>query len=122
MAFAGALLELEKYFWFDRHVGASAGAIAAVLLSARYTPAELRDLLSQKNFRDFMDAPLWKIPEQARTNRVDDWWACLLVFHPASAERLRGDGPEDLSAPVRMCSPPQLSAAPFPSRVVLLPE
>src|SRR6266849_1957449 len=62
LAFAGALLELEKYFWFDRHVGTSAGAIAAVLLAAAYTPAELRDLLLAKNFRDFMDAPGWKVP------------------------------------------------------------
>jgi predicted acylesterase/phospholipase RssA len=62
LAFAGALLELEKFFWFDRHVGASAGAIAAVLLAASYTPAELRDLLLEKNFRDFMDAPGWRTP------------------------------------------------------------
>ena len=62
LAFAGALLELEKYFWFDRHVGISAGAIAAVLLAATYAPSELRDLLLQKDFRDFMDAPFWKVP------------------------------------------------------------
>ena len=62
LAFAGALLELEKHFWFDRHVGTSAGAIAAVLLAAAYTPAELRELLLQKNFRDFMDAPSWQVP------------------------------------------------------------
>src|SRR6266446_1832920 len=55
LAFAGALLELEKYFWFDRHVGTSAGAIAAVLLAANYTPAELTQLLLNKNFQDFMD-------------------------------------------------------------------
>ena len=62
LAFAGALLELKKYFWFDCHVGASAGAIAAVLLAAGYSPAELVDILSSKNFRDFMDAPLWRVP------------------------------------------------------------
>jgi len=62
LAFAAALLELEKHFWFDRHVGASAGAIAAVLLASGYSPSELVDLLRQKNFRDFMDAPLWRIP------------------------------------------------------------
>jgi predicted acylesterase/phospholipase RssA len=62
LAFAGALLELEKHFWFDRHVGTSAGAIAAALLAAEYNPSELRDLLLQKDFRDFMDAPFWKLP------------------------------------------------------------
>lgn len=60
LAFAGALLELEEYFWFNRHVGTSAGAIAAILLAAGYTPAELRELLLKKNFRDFLDAPLWR--------------------------------------------------------------
>ncbi len=62
LAFAGALIEIEKYFWFDRHVGASAGAIAAVLLAAGYAPAELVDILSKKNFREFMDAPIWRVP------------------------------------------------------------
>lgn len=62
LAFAGALLEVEKHFWFDRHVGTSAGAIAATLLAASYTPTEIRDLLLSKNFRDFMDAPRWRIP------------------------------------------------------------
>jgi predicted acylesterase/phospholipase RssA len=62
LAFAGALLELEKYYWFDRHVGASAGAIAAILLAAGYKPGELSDILYKKNFRDFMDAPIWKVP------------------------------------------------------------
>src|SRR5262249_50839548 len=40
LAFAGALRELEQYYYFDRHVGVSAGAIAAVLLAADYTPQE----------------------------------------------------------------------------------
>jgi predicted acylesterase/phospholipase RssA len=62
LAFAGALLELEKYVWFDRHVGTSAGAIAAALLSASYRPDELKELFLNKNFRDFLDAPIWKLP------------------------------------------------------------
>lgn len=62
LAFAGALVELENYYWFDRHVGASAGAIAAVLLAASYTPRELATILLEKSFRDFMDAPWWKVP------------------------------------------------------------
>ncbi len=62
LAFAGALTELERHYFFDRHVGTSAGAIAAVLLAAGYTPSELTDILLKKSFRDFMDAPAWKIP------------------------------------------------------------
>lgn len=62
LALAGALLELEKYFWFDRHVGTSAGAIAAALLAGNFTPTELRDLFLKKNFADFLDAPIWKVP------------------------------------------------------------
>lgn len=69
LAFAGALVELERYFYFDRHVGVSAGAIAAVLLAAGYTPGELVNLLSDKPFRDFMDAPWWKIPLNLLLNR-----------------------------------------------------
>ncbi len=62
LAFAGALLELEKHFSFDVHVGTSAGAITAVLLAANYSPSELETILLSKNFRDFMDAPLVRIP------------------------------------------------------------
>ncbi|HZI58424.1 MAG TPA: patatin-like phospholipase family protein [Verrucomicrobiae bacterium] len=62
LAFAGALLELERYYWFDRHVGTSAGAIAAALLAGGFAPNELADLLSKKSFREFMDAPFWKLP------------------------------------------------------------
>lgn len=62
LAFAGALLEIEEYFYFDRHVGTSAGAIAAVLLAANYTPGEIKTILLNKNFADFMDAPWWRTP------------------------------------------------------------
>ncbi|MEK6283256.1 MAG: patatin-like phospholipase family protein [Acidobacteriota bacterium] len=62
LAFAGALKELETYFWFDVHVGASAGAITAVLLAANYSPTELIQLLMNKSFRQFMDASIFRIP------------------------------------------------------------
>jgi predicted acylesterase/phospholipase RssA len=62
LALAGALIELEKHFWFDRHVGTSAGAIAAVLLAADFKPAELKELFFKKDFTDFLDAPWWKLP------------------------------------------------------------
>jgi predicted acylesterase/phospholipase RssA len=56
LAFAGALLELEKYFSFDVFAGTSAGAIAAILLGAGYKPVELLEILSEKNFNEFKDA------------------------------------------------------------------
>jgi predicted acylesterase/phospholipase RssA len=37
LAYVGAIKELEKYYKFDRFIGTSAGAIAAVLLGAGYT-------------------------------------------------------------------------------------
>lgn len=60
LAFAGALLELEKYFSFDTFAGTSAGAITAVLLGAGYKPTELLEILSKKDFKEFMDASILK--------------------------------------------------------------
>lgn len=62
LAFAGALLELETYYQFDQHAGASAGAIAAILLAAKYTPTELQAVLRNTRFAEFKDAAWWKIP------------------------------------------------------------
>jgi predicted acylesterase/phospholipase RssA len=62
LAFAAALVEVANYFYFDRHVGTSAGSIAAILLAASYTPKELLEILSNKDFRHFMDAPFWQLP------------------------------------------------------------
>lgn len=62
LAFAGALIEVAKYFYFDRHVGTSAGSIAAILLAATYTPQDLAKILGEKSFREFKDAPRWRIP------------------------------------------------------------
>ncbi|WP_395753906.1 patatin-like phospholipase family protein [Prosthecobacter sp.] len=62
LAFAGALIEIEKHFWFDRHVGTSAGAITALLLAAEYSPHELGEILSKKNFLDFLDSSWWRLP------------------------------------------------------------
>ena len=56
LALAGALVELGKYFSFDRYVGTSAGAIAAVLLAAGFKPSELVDLFDEKDFTEFLDA------------------------------------------------------------------
>lgn len=60
LAFAGALLELEKYFSFDTFAGTSAGAIAAILLGAGYKPNELLEILEKKDFKEFMDASILK--------------------------------------------------------------
>jgi predicted acylesterase/phospholipase RssA len=56
LAFAGALSVLEKYYSFNCYAGTSAGAIAAVLLGAGYTPVELLRIFGEKNFADFKDA------------------------------------------------------------------
>lgn len=62
LALASALVELGKHFSFDRHVGTSAGAIAAVLLAAGFKPDELADIFKKKDFTDFLDAPAWRLP------------------------------------------------------------
>ena len=56
IAFAGALLELEKHFSFNTFAGTSVGAIVAVLLGAGYKPEELHSILSSKDFNDFKDS------------------------------------------------------------------
>jgi predicted acylesterase/phospholipase RssA/CheY-like chemotaxis protein len=62
LTYVGALDELTRYYHFDRFVGTSAGAIAAVLLAAGYNANELKDILFEKNFGDFLDAkPINKI-------------------------------------------------------------
>ena len=62
LAYVSALKELEHYYEFTWFAGTSAGAIAAVLLAAGYTTAELENILSGKNFREFLDAPFYKLP------------------------------------------------------------
>lgn len=62
LALAGALVELGNFYSFNRHVGTSAGAIAAVLLAADYKPGELVEIFRKKDFTDFLDAPWWMLP------------------------------------------------------------
>lgn len=62
LAYVGALSELNKRYRFNWFVGTSAGAITAVLLGAGYTPDELLKIMAAKDFRDFFDAPLHRIP------------------------------------------------------------
>ena len=61
LAYAGALRELEKQFKFDAYVGTSAGAMAAVLLAAGNTPAQLASTLERTNFNEFLDR-MWRWP------------------------------------------------------------
>lgn len=60
LAFAGALLELEKHVSFSTFAGTSAGSIAAILLGSGYKPAELLGILRGKNFSEFKDSSLLK--------------------------------------------------------------
>lgn len=62
LAFAGAIRELQKHFSFRSFVGTSAGSIAAALLAAGATGAELEEKLRRKPFRDFLDGHLWSFP------------------------------------------------------------
>ena len=62
LAFAGAICELQKHFSFRIFVGTSAGSIAAALLAAGATGAELEEKLRRKSFRDFLDGHLWSLP------------------------------------------------------------
>jgi predicted acylesterase/phospholipase RssA len=62
LAYAGALREIEKHYEFNWFVGTSAGAITAVLLAAGYSTEELGQILSGTNFKEFLDAPVYKFP------------------------------------------------------------
>ncbi|BAY46706.1 patatin [Scytonema sp. HK-05] len=102
LAYVGALKELlRESYNFNWFIGTSAGAIAAVLLGAGFTLDELTRLLSEKNYRDFLDAKWYQWP----TNfifygglfpgvKFTDWIDKLL------AEKLNSPGP------VKLCDLP----------------
>jgi len=58
LAYVGALEVLSGKYAFDWYVGTSAGAIAAVLLAAGYTTAEMNEILRAKNFKIFLTADM----------------------------------------------------------------
>lgn len=62
LAYVGALELLETRYEFRWFVGTSAGAIAAILLAAGYSVSELKDILQEKNFKDFFDAKFYQVP------------------------------------------------------------
>jgi len=59
LAFAGAVRELQEHFEFETYVGTSAGALAAALLAAGASAANLETELRAKPFRDFLDGNNW---------------------------------------------------------------
>jgi tetratricopeptide (TPR) repeat protein/predicted acylesterase/phospholipase RssA len=95
LAYVGALKELEKYYYFNWFVGTSAGAIAAVLLAAGYTTNELEKILSEKNFRDFLDARFYQYPTNIVIHKglfpadaLTDWVDELLAKKLGSPSRV----------------------------------
>ncbi len=62
LAYVGALELLRDEYSFNWFVGTSAGAISAILLAAGFSVEELRQILFEKNFQDFFDAPFYKVP------------------------------------------------------------
>jgi predicted acylesterase/phospholipase RssA len=96
LAYVGALKELEKHYIFNWFVGTSAGAIAAVLLAAGYTSAELEKILSEKNFLDFLDARFYQWPFNLwfygglfPADTFMDWLDHLLAYKLDSPTRVR---------------------------------
>ncbi|MFN7928931.1 MAG: patatin-like phospholipase family protein [Blastocatellia bacterium] len=56
IAYVGAIEVLEEYgYRFNHFVGTSAGAISAALLAVGYSTKELREVLSETDFRGFKD-------------------------------------------------------------------
>jgi predicted acylesterase/phospholipase RssA len=96
LAYVGALEILSESYSFDHFVGTSAGAISALLLAAGYTPAELKEILQTKNFRDFFDAPWYITPFNLvfyrglyRAQTFTDWIDDLLAKKLNSPTRVR---------------------------------
>jgi len=92
LAYVGALEELEASYEFNWFIGTSAGAIAAVLLAAGYSPSELKEILETKNFKEFFDASWFAVPlnllfhhgaykAEAFTTWLDDLLAKKLGSH-----------------------------------------
>ncbi len=96
LAYVGALEELNQHYEFNWFVGTSAGAITAVLLGAGYTPVELRQIMADKNFRDFFDASYLKALINFvryggffRADALTEWLDVLLAKKLRSKTRVR---------------------------------
>ncbi len=63
IAFVGALEVMEREgFVFKKVAGTSAGAIISALLIAGYKASEINQILSQVNFKKFLDQPNSRLP------------------------------------------------------------
>lgn len=63
IAFVGAIEVMEKEgFLFKKVAGTSAGAIIAALLTAGYKSKEINHILTEVNFKKFLDRPSTRIP------------------------------------------------------------
>lgn len=96
LAYAGALEVLWEQYRFNWFVGTSAGAVAAVLLGAGYSPREVEDILHTKDFTDFFDASwckrLWNLlihKGMYRAQTLSDWIDTLLAKKLGSQVRVR---------------------------------
>lgn len=96
LAYVGALDVLKEKYTFTRYVGTSAGAVTAVLLAAGYTPSELKEILEEKDFRDFFDAPWYKRPFNLLVHKgmhpadaFTDWLDRLLSAKLGIPERVK---------------------------------
>lgn len=68
-AHVGALAAIEAKGFEPSHLaGASAGSIVAALRAAGYTPAEMKSLLAELDYHQFLDGRSWQI------SRVYDFW------------------------------------------------
>ena len=95
LAFVGALLELEHFFSFKTFVGASAGAITALLLGAGYRPKELEEKLRDTDFAKFLDAgwprSIWNLVSRKGLypgNAIRAWMHGLLAEKISRADRI----------------------------------
>lgn len=85
LALAAAAEVLENHYTFATFAGTSAGAIAAGLMAAGYKARELREILSKKDLREFLDRPFYRRVVNLLTSRwlnsgypVQQWVGTLL--------------------------------------------
>lgn len=96
LAYVGALEILEEHYDFNWFSGTSAGAITAMLLAAGYKQHELRKILEEKDFSDFMDANIivgiWNLISKSgfyEGNSFTIWLECLLAKKLDSTTEIR---------------------------------